>query len=892
MAFRKDTPAPFAHRTPGPPALDLGPNKRVPAPTDSPPPLTPPFRIRTKGRRVPKVPTQQSPTPRETYLEDAARNDLDARGVSDGAHPDERISHDLSLTDNTRHSIMDNMLLSLNPDQPAFFASPPSHSRYPSSAHLSSPPKTSRSRGHKHSSSLNSDYTYPSNPSDASPYRDPPRTRRSQSSSNFPTAAGVDGRSERVQSADGPSAPAKPLTSASIPSSRSGARKSSKSSGSSSVDFGHAMISTRWQSFTSRRSSSFDHGHRGTTDHRTTAIPSFPQIKPSQRHVDLDAAPTPTIPGGPGGQAQSPSRRPVPFKSAHIQPDSRSQGLPHASVPREPLASPGNEGRGVHRNSGRDSSAANSRRGSQHMASMRGFISSRAGSPTRPALDQPVTFPSANHRVPKEKPGFFRRVFGSKEKTATAHDHRSSDATSSRPGSRPEGRLGLSSSGRFQRQTAAEIPGANADEAPPPVLTKKPSSFFRRRKKSTSERTVTPALPPHLQTPVRLNTMTAMADGSARGSPVSSLHEAMDSFLSMPDQPRQPVESRINRKKSQNEETPVPVDTAVYRSYMNTTPSPKTSFTGDRNMIPDYVPSKLGGNTPAVTGTLQLPDRSFLHDNSSNEDKTNDPELRVGSRNIRRENGARSVSATMENQPPKGQKFRPATSDSAAPYHPQPLGERSLNIPEGQAPSSLGHHRIPGKSAADSPSLNEPTPKDSVLATSGTDKIPNATTVVSTTSKDAPISPISDYQSATSEVSPLGVDDLPEVLADPEPITAVKPSVQDQSDLITAAERDVAKGIFGGDESVVVKGKVAAWMGEASDERTRLRRAYMECFEFQDLNILAAFREVCARLVLRGETQQVDRILDAFSCRWCQCNPEHGFKATGEPCYAPGSDTS
>jgi Sec7-like guanine-nucleotide exchange factor len=38
---------------------------------------------------------------------------------------------------------------------------------------------------------------------------------------------------------------------------------------------------------------------------------------------------------------------------------------------------------------------------------------------------------------------------------------------------------------------------------------------------------------------------------------------------------------------------------------------------------------------------------------------------------------------------------------------------------------------------------------------------------------------------------------------------------------------------------------------------------------------------LCERLVLRGETQQVDRIMVAFSHRWCEDNPNHGFKTSG-----------
>ena len=61
----------------------------------------------------------------------------------------------------------------------------------------------------------------------------------------------------------------------------------------------------------------------------------------------------------------------------------------------------------------------------------------------------------------------------------------------------------------------------------------------------------------------------------------------------------------------------------------------------------------------------------------------------------------------------------------------------------------------------------------------------------------------------------------------------------------------------------------------------RARRAYMAFFDWSNTNILSAGRMLCAKLVLKGETQQVDRIVDAVSKRWCECNPNHGFKNAG-----------
>jgi Sec7-like guanine-nucleotide exchange factor len=35
-------------------------------------------------------------------------------------------------------------------------------------------------------------------------------------------------------------------------------------------------------------------------------------------------------------------------------------------------------------------------------------------------------------------------------------------------------------------------------------------------------------------------------------------------------------------------------------------------------------------------------------------------------------------------------------------------------------------------------------------------------------------------------------------------------------------------------------------------------------------------------LVVRAESQQLDRVIDAFSERWCECNQNHGFRDRGE----------
>jgi hypothetical protein len=98
----------------------------------------------------------------------------------------------------------------------------------------------------------------------------------------------------------------------------------------------------------------------------------------------------------------------------------------------------------------------------------------------------------------------------------------------------------------------------------------------------------------------------------------------------------------------------------------------------------------------------------------------------------------------------------------------------------------------------------------------------------------------------------------------------------------TAADRERALRLFNNEDASVQKAQVATILGDVTAGSERVRKAYMELFDWSGLNILDAMRDLCNRLVLKAETQQVDRILMSLSERWCHCNPNHGFKATGK----------
>lgn len=98
----------------------------------------------------------------------------------------------------------------------------------------------------------------------------------------------------------------------------------------------------------------------------------------------------------------------------------------------------------------------------------------------------------------------------------------------------------------------------------------------------------------------------------------------------------------------------------------------------------------------------------------------------------------------------------------------------------------------------------------------------------------------------------------------------------------TEDDRQKAQKIYDGNEDFIQKEKAASYIGEEGPVRQRTLRAYMDLYDFASQSVVYSLRQVCSRLVFRAETQQVDRILVAFSKRWCECNSNHGFKTSGK----------
>jgi hypothetical protein len=416
------------------------------------------------------------------------------------------------------------------------------------------------------------------------------------------------------------------------------------------------------------------------------------------------------------------------------------------------------------------------------------------------------------------KPGFFRRVFGSSKTIVHNDASLHANAQSARPSQ--EVNTPPSKISRAGR-TSAEL-SANKENQQP-TLNKKPSSFFRRRKKSVSN---TPPPP----VPLTLNADVKVSRGES--SPVSSLRAFMDPYLAA-------NQMDARRSESATGLGDVPGDTPNDDGMR--TP------TGHKQQG-----SQHDGQTLRQPPSLKIPHQdSFLADSSSTEDMT---------------------------------RRSPFESDSASDMDHEAKAQRAMGSLKAGSSSSVlstGHRPRQSERQASNSSFTAIPSADGT----STSARPDLKSVNGSTSSSAleivrnvsrsPIqpsaSPVSDYRSAPSTPIPSDARKQSPV------VHVVHPSV---SSLPVDGSRAKALKIFNNSDDTLGQDAAAAWLGEAGPERETVRTAFMELFDFTHINILASLRRLCDRIILRGETQQMDRLLLAFAQRWCACNTSHGFKSS------------
>ncbi|PHH59058.1 hypothetical protein CDD81_3836 [Ophiocordyceps australis] len=518
----------------------------------------------------------------------------------------------------------------------------------------------------------------------------------------------------------------------------------------------------------------------------------------------------------------------------------------------------------------------------------------------------PVEGPSAPASTPtqaKERPGFFRRVFGGGASSKSLNNSPSSQDQQRLPASAsvPD-RLQRASENKKTRQQQQEQPQQGQagpkrltletsalarDAAAPmtqvqqqqqqqqqqqPTLQKKPSSFFRRRKKSVIDEQTPPPVPSVDAPPVPSLGGFSPLKGTIRddaaalaNSPTSSLRDVMKPYLGSPSTSASAFAAPAVGAGLGLSANPLsPSSPLAEITNTSTSPGSKSSQPGyKRGFSPDYEPSpnarirrvdaeQQGGKTRAVETPSrpapQPPKDGAVYDSDA-----------------------------------KGSSFLDLEDDSdAEKCRPKRGKERQQTLNKGQAVSKGSSPDGREADATIRASTQNPLPiLDKVQSEPGRAKpVPIALASMVRATSLASCSTETEYKTAPSAPPSVRIEG---VSAEHSPKGGAGKTLDEPDFVMGEATQDdlqKAQKIFEGSEVFIAKDKAASWMGEEGPVRQRTLQAYMKLYDFGDKSVLDALRSVCSRLVLRAETQQVDRILVAFAKRWCDCNARHGFKST------------
>ncbi|CAI6339083.1 unnamed protein product [Periconia digitata] len=911
----------------------------------------------------------------ETFFHDATPVDHSSSSPSaPAAAPRDRdfvrLSHDLSFADGTRDSVVDNMLMSL--DQFSHHPAPlnnPSSSKFADDLFSSTDhnpsylPRPPRQRGHTYASSHSSDYDLRLDDT-ASRYSDLlSRSRRSNSDHNIPS---LPSRRTSLRGGIGPPHAGH---------SRSGAKKSSRGSNSSSMDIGHGMvIGTHRLGF--GHAISFD---RGTKPSRSSPVKPEEILDRSKSdrnvplyhdyHSDFDAAPEPTIPAGPRRHqemaAPAPPQSPVPHTAQPSYPP------PQAPVPRR---------KGSIRST--TSYKTLRKKKSQPEPSMwhqaQEFVnaSNLRDLPPLPTFQDPpapsptvATRKQANAPPPappqKEKqPGFFRRVFGGGLPKSSSQPSGSSMTSSSsrsrveaspvpsphrpaeidplysqaRPRTTPNsGSHHIAS--QLKPQTAKSPQSAismqDLQQQQPPTLAKKSSSFFRRRKKSVTEPPKVPVMPLDFQTQ---NKPEMLPSYFAQDSPgVSSLRTVMNPYLNGADansqrqyetRERRPSAGMTNGGERSGGFSPgyKPHKDATVRSvtqsshhHDGTPPSSRSNQVKAPEASADNPKFKLKmkrGHVSVAQEDTFLADSSSCNEDRSgrvtpsgdtafdgsgetgrNESPASPPSVPRHARGDRSKSRSRSRShQDRERGELRADLLSPQPSDARAAPSPSP-SQSASEIEEDHwvldaSPKNDKVFNQPSTSSRSKRVWLEPTSSEENLAHSAPEDL--TLSVEGARPPGLHQQPSSERGSPTALVTTPSVQSegasdifhsatsLPTLQVDGRETDDHMPSITElraPHDQPSDADRARALSIFNGNDPSIPKAQAATVLGDVTPSSNQLRKAFMQLFDWSALNILDAMRDLCGKIVLKAETQQVDRILMSLSERWCECNPSHGFKA-------------
>ena len=448
------------------------------------------------------------------------------------------------------------------------------------------------------------------------------------------------------------------------------------------------------------------------------------------------------------------------------------------------------------------------------------------------------------------RPGFFRRVFGS-SRTNQQLDPEPSGSVAGRTST--QGRVtpvrtedvSVSTPPLKLARVSSDVMNNKQNQQ---TIVKK-SSFFRRRKKSNSN-IIPPPLPLTLSTPT---------PAPGEPSPISSLKALMSLYLGDGQYDLEPSRSASDDHNGFHTAQSTPQLTNVPQEY-KTQPNAKVILTDGQ---------RFNASSEGIIGSrLQVPHHeSFLADASSTDDSVSRSSRRSPTTPISPSDQALRIPSvtSIENVESVNSSLSNVSSMKPMVTPRQESFNQNKDLP-----SSVTSARTAKSSPSIRPRLGINTSED------------RSQQQLVKESPKVPPSETSEYRSAPS--TPLILDD---------PVgTGSLASLPPKPDIVAPAEQTPedpykikARQIYENTDSEIDPGTACGWLCDPSSDRERYRKEYMKLFEWSGMNFLACLRSLCDRIAVKGEGQQLDRMLDAFAERWCECNPRHGFKAIGKAIF-------
>ncbi|XP_013870946.1 cytohesin 4b, partial [Austrofundulus limnaeus] len=102
-----------------------------------------------------------------------------------------------------------------------------------------------------------------------------------------------------------------------------------------------------------------------------------------------------------------------------------------------------------------------------------------------------------------------------------------------------------------------------------------------------------------------------------------------------------------------------------------------------------------------------------------------------------------------------------------------------------------------------------------------------------------------------------------------------------ENKLLNGSAQSIAEFLY--KEEGLNKTAIGEFLGERDELHLQTLKAFVELHEFSNLSLVQALRQFLWSFRLPGEAQKIDRMMEAFATRYCECNT-NVFQST-DTCY-------